>query len=66
MVILAGSERLVGTELTQLGLPATQAAWACALQAYRLGSIPNWTKDSTDPAVTTAMTNVVSFCKGPA
>ncbi len=66
LTIQAGSERLVGTELTQLGLPATQAAWACALQAYRLGSIPNWTKDSTDPAVTTAMTNVVSFCKGPA
>lgn len=59
----AAREEQFGDELIRLGLPQTQGAWTCVVQAFRQGILPSFVQGSTDPAQADAMLNVLALCR---
>ena len=57
------TERALLARVRALGEPSTPAVNACVVAAYRNGSIPGFTAGVADPAIVTALTNVVTFCR---
>ena len=62
LFVRADEERYVLGRATQLGLPATPAARACAVSAYRNGSINNVDPTAVDADTVAQITDVVTFC----
>jgi len=62
LFVRADEERYVLGRATQLGLPATAAARACAVSAYRNGSINNVDPTAVDADTVAQITDVVTFC----
>ena len=57
------TERALLQRVGELGAPLTPNTTACVIAAYRNGSIPGFTTGAADPAIVTALTNVVTFCR---
>ena len=57
------TERALLQRVGELGLQPTPTTSACVVAAYRNGSIPGFTAGAADPAIITALTNVVTFCR---
>jgi hypothetical protein len=56
--------RAAGT-LQGSGLADTPAAWACAVNARRNGTLGDYEPGTTDPAVLQTIAAVVEYCSGP-
>jgi len=59
----AQREVKVGTDMQSIGLPNTPAAWKCAIQSQRAGSLSEYTPGTTDQDQLAQLNNIVTFCR---